>query len=183
MDNQHTKTTSYQSTIPDKINSLCQGRIMWGFHVGMPRKLCLKVLTLLHKGHLGVVKMKSPGRSYVWWPSMDSQVARSYTGCHQTQRQPQPASEHTWKWPATLLHHIHVDFAGPFLNQHYRFVSHCGWHPLKWSEIFLVKKKTTAAKIAGLLCALFAHMGLPQWVTTAVRSQEWSSSVSSRTMA
>lgn len=74
--------------------SVCQGCIMWGSRAVVPQKHRSRVLTSLHEGHLGVVKMKSLARSYVWWPGMDSQIenlAKSCTGCQQNQCQPQPA--------------------------------------------------------------------------------------------
>ncbi len=73
------------STLQDQL-SVCQGCIMWGCVV--PPKLRLRVLTSLHEEHLGVVKIKSIARGYVWWPGMDSQIedlAKSCTGCQQTQ--------------------------------------------------------------------------------------------------
>lgn len=140
--------------------SVCQGCIMWGSRVVVPPRLRSRVLTALHEGHLGVVKMKSLARSYVWWPGLDSQIenlAKSCEGCQQNQRQPQPAPVHTWEWPSTPWQRIHVDYAGPFLDHMFLVVVDA---QSKWPEIFPVKT-ATAAKTVNLLRMLFARTGLP----------------------
>lgn len=141
--------------------SVCQGCIMWGSRVVVPPRLRSKVLASLHEGHLGVVKMKSLARSYVWWPGIDGQIedlAKSCTGCQQTQRQPQPAPVHTWEWPSAPWQRIHIDYAGPFLDHMFLIVVDA--HS-KWPEVFTVKN-ATAAKTVSLLRMLFARTGLPQ---------------------
>lgn len=39
---------------------------MWGMRIIIPIKLRSRVLEELYSGHLGVVKMKTLARSYVW---------------------------------------------------------------------------------------------------------------------
>jgi hypothetical protein len=43
-----------------------QGCLLWGIRVIIPEKLRQTLLDEIHAGHLGVVKMKSLARSYVW---------------------------------------------------------------------------------------------------------------------
>lgn len=46
--------------------SVHQGCITWGVRVVIPQKLRPKVINQLHEGHLGIVKVKSLARSFVW---------------------------------------------------------------------------------------------------------------------
>ena len=42
------------------------GCLMWGIRVIVPPKLRPQVLVELHQGHLGVVKMSTLARNYIW---------------------------------------------------------------------------------------------------------------------
>ncbi|KAL4009353.1 hypothetical protein ACER0C_003205 [Sarotherodon galilaeus] len=151
---------SAYSTRKDQL-SVCQGCVMWGTRVILPPKLRTTVLDSLHNGHLGVVKMKSLARSYVWWPGLDCEIenmAKSCTGCQQTLRQPQTAPVHAWEWPSAPWQRIHIDYAGPFMDQMFLVVVDA--HS-KWPEIFPVKHATAASTINSLR-SLFARTGLPQ---------------------
>ncbi|XP_028327386.1 uncharacterized protein K02A2.6-like [Gouania willdenowi] len=140
--------------------TVCHGCVMWGSRVIVPPKLRAKVLNALHDGHMGVVKMKSLARSYVWWPGLDNHIealVKTCTGCQQTQRQPQLAPVHTWEWPTTPWQRIHVDYAGPFMDHMFLIVVDA--HS-KWPEVFTVNKATTAQTVTQLQM-LFARTGYP----------------------
>ncbi|KAL3966435.1 protocadherin Fat 1/2/3 [Sarotherodon galilaeus] len=105
--------------------------------------------------------MKSLARSYVWWPGIDCEIenmAKSCTGCQQMLRQPQTAPVHVWEWPSTPWQCIHIDYAGPFMDQMFLVVVDA--HS-KWPEIFPVKQATAASTLNSLR-SLFACTGLPQ---------------------
>ena len=84
--------------------SIHLGCLMWGGRVIVPHKLCSLILHQLNEGHLGVVKMKSLARSYVWWPSMDSaieELTKQCAGCDSTQNIPVTALLYPWEVPVT----------------------------------------------------------------------------------
>ena len=55
--------------------------IMWGIRVVNPQKYPKQVLDELQQGHMGVVKMKSLARNYVWWPGIDQQIEDMVKSC------------------------------------------------------------------------------------------------------
>lgn len=150
--------------LPDYSNrreqlSITQGCVMWG--VIVPPKLRARVLSALHEGHLGVVKMKNLARSYVWWPGLDHQIedlAKTCSGCQQIQRQPQVAPLHVWEFPTSSWQQVHIDYAGPFLDKMFQVLVDVY---SKWPEVFLVKN-ATSTKTVKLLRTLFSRTGLPE---------------------
>ncbi|XP_062405896.1 uncharacterized protein K02A2.6-like [Sardina pilchardus] len=142
-----------------------QGCILWGARVIVPPKLRSRVLTVLHEGHLGVVKMKCLARSFVWWPGIDQQLetmAKTCSGCQQTQKSPSTAPLHVWEWPSKPWQRVHIDYAGPFLDRMYLVVVDA--HS-KWPEVFCTKT-ATSAKTVDLLRALFSRTGLPHQIVS-----------------
>ena len=96
--------------------TLHDGCILWGSRVVIPASLQAMILRELHEGHLGMVRMKTLARSYIWWPRLDCDIettARACPGCQQTQKHPATAPLHPWEWPAQPWQRVHMDFAGP----------------------------------------------------------------------
>ena len=48
--------------------------LLWGNRVIVPPKLREAVLSLLHEGHPGIVRMKSLGRMFMWWPGLNQSI-------------------------------------------------------------------------------------------------------------
>ncbi|KAL6457444.1 hypothetical protein MHYP_G00344070 [Metynnis hypsauchen] len=141
--------------------TLQQGCLMWGIRIVIPPKLRTRVLSELHTGHPGVVKMKAVARSYMWWPGIDAQieqVSKTCQSCQLTQKAPGPSPLHPWTWPGSPWQRIHVDFAGPF--QGHMFMVVVDAHS-KWPEVHLMSS-TTASKTIQVLRGLFSRYGLPE---------------------
>ncbi|XP_039602164.1 uncharacterized protein K02A2.6-like [Polypterus senegalus] len=119
------------------------------------------VLEELHKGHLGVVKMKALARSFVWWPGIDEdieKIAQQCSGCQMVQNEPERAPLHPWEWPTLPWQRLHIDFAGPFMATTFLVVvDACS----KWPEVFTMSSTTTSHTIE-VLRDLFARTGVPQ---------------------
>lgn len=92
------------------------GCLMWGHRVVIPVALRDKLLNELHSIHMGIVKMKSLARSYMWWPLMDKQIesiAKSCKLCLENAGNPPRSILHVWDWPEGPNHRVHADFCGP----------------------------------------------------------------------
>ncbi len=100
----------------DELTVHC-GVLMLGHRAVIPAKLHSRVLTEFHKGHLSIVKMKSPAQSYIWWPKVGKDIehlAKSCPGCQLQQNEAGKVPPHPCEWPTTSWQRIHLDFAGPF---------------------------------------------------------------------
>ena len=76
-----------------------------GTRVIVPAKLRQKILSELHQGHSGIVRMKALARSHVWWPELDDDITNMVRGCIECQSVkllPAKAPLHPWAWPTSL---------------------------------------------------------------------------------
>ena len=83
--------------------SVQDGCILWGRRVVLPPQARRYALQMLHQTHPGICRMKSLARSYIWWPSMDSdveQMAHTCNECSSNQKSPAKAPLHPWEWPS-----------------------------------------------------------------------------------
>ena len=48
--------------------------LLWGSRVVVPDQARPEVLLLLHETHLGISRMKSLARQFVWWPNLDTEI-------------------------------------------------------------------------------------------------------------
>ena len=61
--------------------SLQDGCILWGSRVVVPEQGWKLVIEELHAEHQGISRMKSLGRSFVWWSNMDADVEECVKRC------------------------------------------------------------------------------------------------------
>ena len=102
----------------------------------MPPQGRAKALELLHEGHPGASRIKSLGRSFMWWPGMTAAVEEKVKICSPCQLQrklPAPAPLHPWEWPQRPWSRLHADYAGPFMGRMFLIVVDA--HS-KWLEIY-----------------------------------------------
>ena len=137
------------------------GCVLWGFRVVVPSKLQQKVLGMLHETHMGIVRMKSIARSYVWWPGIDRDIETMVKACEECQAvksAPAKTPLHPWVWPPKPWQRIHIDYAGPFRGRMFLLIVDA--HS-KWPEVREVGS-TTSAKTIEVLRQLFSVFGLPE---------------------
>ncbi|XP_060079900.1 uncharacterized protein K02A2.6-like [Ylistrum balloti] len=91
-----------------------QGCVLWGLHIIIPQASRERILAQLHEQHVGMSRMKSLARSYLWWPGLDKDietVVSACNACQATRKMPPVAPLHSWSWPTRVWQRVHIDFA------------------------------------------------------------------------
>ena len=98
--------------------SVVKGCLLKDTQVIVPKPLRLRVLQMVHRSHLGVVKMKRMARMHCWWPRMELDIEQLAKQCQicatmavkpKEEFKPWPEPEHVWS-------RVHMDFLGPLWN-------------------------------------------------------------------
>lgn len=56
--------------------------LFWGYRIILPKSLRNMYLKEHHFSHMGILKIKSLARAYVWWPSLKIEnLAKSCLSC------------------------------------------------------------------------------------------------------
>ena len=100
--------------------SLEDNVLLWGNRVVIPFCFQSRVLDVLHSTHIGISRMKSLARQYVWWPKIDCDIEAKVKGCSTcavSGPDPPPTVLHPWEWPKKPWSRVHLDYAGPFLGK------------------------------------------------------------------
>ena len=141
--------------------SVHQGCLVWGVRVIIPESLRKRVLNTLHDAHQGIVKMKALARGYIWWPKIDvdlENVTKSCDKCLQARPNPKLVPLHPWERPGRAWERVHIDFAGPFMNDMFLIVVDAY---SKWPEVVRMNTTTSSATI-NVLRTIFSRYGYPE---------------------
>ena len=144
--------------------SVDQGCLLWGLRVVIPGRYRDRLLDELHQEHHGICRMKSLARGYLWWPGLDTDIARRVSGCQvcaSVGKSPPKAPLHPWKWPVKPWERIHIDF---FQKDKSTFLIVVDAYS-KWLEV-IPMTSTTSLKTIEVLRSLFARYGLPEEVVS-----------------
>ncbi|XP_036346551.1 uncharacterized protein K02A2.6-like [Rhagoletis pomonella] len=141
--------------------TLQKGCLLRGIRVYIPKPLRKRVLQELHTAHFGMSKMKSLGRAYCWWHSMDRDIENLVSNCNACQlvrAEPKKNTPvHCWSTPTKVFERVHADYAGPIFGR-YLFVLVDAFS--KWPEVHIVPNMNTETTIQP--CEdIFATFGLP----------------------
>lgn len=145
--------------------SLDKGCIMWGHRVVIPDLLKAELLKELHSSHMGIVRMKSIARSYIWWPGLDKDiesVGKKCVACLENANNPPRVTLHPWNWSDGPNHRLHADFLGPVEGDMYIVIVDAF---SKWIEIRKMKN-ITALEMIAVLKEYFCVWGLPLKLVT-----------------
>ena len=94
------KTLSPFTNMKDKL-TVDTGCLLFGSRVIIPTRQQARLLFELHITHMGVVKMKSLAREYIWWPGINKEIesmAAKCTGCAKYKKRPAPVPLTHWPW-------------------------------------------------------------------------------------
>ncbi|XP_045183417.2 uncharacterized protein K02A2.6-like [Mercenaria mercenaria] len=137
-----------------------RGVLLWGLRVIIPETLRNTILSELHDQHLGVNRMKSLARGYVWWPNLDSELehlAATCGTCQSLKALPAEAPLHPWVRASRPMERIHIDFAD-FKNHSFLILID---NYSKWLEV-IPMKSTTSENTIDKLRSIFSYTGLPE---------------------
>ncbi len=137
------------------------GYLLWGNRVIIPTKLQGTVLQEIHEGHIGLCRMKSLTRSFVWWPRLDQdleEVVKTCTACQSIRNKPAHVMSHPWIYPDAPWTRLHVDFA-EFKGKQYLVVIDAF---TKWPEVHELGIHATTTQTVEALRRSFSCHGIPQ---------------------
>ncbi|XP_024085140.1 uncharacterized protein K02A2.6-like [Cimex lectularius] len=155
------KDSLYDGTNNSYECSIHNGAIFRGPRVIIPKSLQSVVLQELHATHLGVVKMKGLARRYCYWRGLDHDIESLVRGCQECQNVRANAKKvtlHKWDVPERNWQRLHMDYAGPYLNQHIFILVDA---KSKWIEAKILKEAPTSAGTINILKELFIRYGVP----------------------
>ena len=158
------KTLSPFTSVKDSL-TLDAGCLLYGSRVVIPPRQQTRLLFELHTTHMGVVKMKSLAREYIWWPGLNKDIeslAAKCEGCARFKKKPAPVPLTHWPWATRPMERIHVDFA------EYRGVQLLividAYSKYIWT--FIMGKDTTTPRLLRQMDSIFAERGLPTTVVS-----------------
>ncbi|KRY52595.1 Transposon Tf2-9 polyprotein [Trichinella britovi] len=145
--------------------SVHKGCLLWGNRVVIPSQARSRLLTMLHDGHPGIVRMKALARRYFWWPKMDEDIEKTVNTrdvCQSSRAAMPKAPVHSWETPNNPWSRLHIDFAGPFQGKTFLIVVDTF---SKWLEVIPISEMSTRTVIEELH-QLFATHGLPNTIVS-----------------
>ena len=139
--------------------------LLWGSRVVIPFCFQSRVLDVLHSTHIGISRIKSLARQYVWWPKIDCYIeaeVKVCSTCAASGPHPPPTVPHPWEWLRKPWYRVHLDYASPFLGKMFLVLIDS---QSKWIDVHITSTSMTAATI-GKLQLTFSSLGLPEILVT-----------------
>ncbi|XP_003245258.1 uncharacterized protein K02A2.6-like isoform X2 [Acyrthosiphon pisum] len=138
------------------------GCILFGTRIRIPKMLQNYILEYIHIEHVGTIKMIALALSYcVYWPSIDKDIenlVRNCLPCIEIRLAPNKEILHNWVAPKEPWERIHIDYAGPFMDNLFLLV--VDEYSL-WPEVFISNSSSASSTIEKLKL-LFSSFGQPR---------------------
>ena len=139
----------------------CDGLLMRGCRLVVPKALQQETLSKIHEGHQGIVRCRLRANSSVWWPGISNQITNFIQSCHKCTRDhkpnkepliPTPLPDYPWQQVATDIctlkgtdYLITVDYFS------------------RYPEVTQLRT-TTSSTVINSLKSIFARHGIPETV-------------------
>jgi hypothetical protein len=146
--------------------SIERGCLVRGAKLIIPRALKNKILEELHRGHLGMNKMKADARLRFWWPGMAADIERRAAGCAECVRvRPAPprAPLAPWPFPPEAFYRVHLDILGPAHGKYFLVMADAY---SKWVECFDVSASYSSRAVIAKLCETMSRFGVFRKICT-----------------
>ena len=130
--------------------------ILRGTRIVIPKKLRPRVLSLAHKGHLGIVGTKQKLRSKVWWPGMEKDAEKHCKTCYGCQLVSHPSPPDPIRSTALPT--------GPPLPTGESILVVVDYYS-RYYEIDIMRS-TVASKVISNMEEIFVRHGLPESLTS-----------------
>ena len=114
----------------------------------LPPQAYEKMVTELHNGHPGIVKMKNLARVYMWRLEIDTALedpVKQCVACQNSRKMPPRGPLHPWKWLDKPWSRLHI--AGPLMRQMLLVIIDA--HS-KWLEVYITNSSTSLVTIKKL---------------------------------
>ncbi|KII71554.1 Transposon Ty3-I Gag-Pol polyprotein [Thelohanellus kitauei] len=151
----------------DKRNSLSveENIVSYNDRMIIPDNLQRAALSILHRGHPGIVAMKSISKRYLWWPGINmdcERIVKSCLSCQENRPKEIETCIYPWTVPVDPWYRIHIDYTGPIDGLLWLVVvdSHS-----KWVEVVPTLHATSATLIKSLNI-IFSKFGLPYQIVS-----------------
>lgn len=126
----------------------------------IPKQLQKQIMKYLHENHMGMEKMKSVARSYVWWPNIDTDIefyVNSCDICQRTRNFRREKIEGQWPKCTKPFERVHIDFFYFEGNEFLLIIDSFS----KYLNIYKMRK-TNAIEVIGKFEEFIAMFGLPR---------------------
>ena len=126
------------------------GVLLRDSRVIIPTAFRARVLNMLQLTHIEIVRMQSLARIHVWWPNIEVDIAAHCKDCTACAETGPNLLENLSAWPVPdgPQKRIHIDFAGPFLDDMWLVVmdAYSKWpHVLKLNKLYPTSETTMSA--------------------------------------
>lgn len=145
--------------------SVLDGVIMFNSRIVIPDICHRKILSQLHRGHIGVERSKQIARSYVYWPNIDKDIEdynRKCNNCQLGAKSPVKTDLCSWPTATRSLERLHIDYAGPVKGKYYLVMVDA--HS-KYPAIYETTSITTFATVK-LLNEFCSQFGNPEQIVS-----------------